>query len=93
MNAVERFENNKAMPYSKFTLSKAVEDFHLTIIEGSRFLPEIPPVNPSLLLQDTLKETIPWAIVLSSEQARSEGIINPVLLEVTRQLHGQISVF
>ncbi|MGB7712032.1 MAG: hypothetical protein WBL95_21295 [Microcoleus sp.] len=43
MNAVERFENNKAMPYSKFTLSKAVEDFHLTIIEGSRFLPENSP--------------------------------------------------
>jgi len=76
------------MPYSKFTLSKVVEDFHLTIIEGARFLPEILPVTPSLLeilpvtpsllLQDTLKETIPWAIAVSSEKARSEGIINPV---------------
>ncbi len=81
------------MPYSKFTLSKAVEDFNLTIVEGARFLPEIAPVTPSLLLQDTLKETIPWAIALSSEKARSEGIINPVLLEVKRQLQGQISVF
>ena len=81
------------MPYSKFTLSKAVEDFHLTIIEGSRFLPEILPVTPSPLLQDILKETIPWAIAVSSEKARSEGIINPVLLEVKRQLQGQISVF
>jgi hypothetical protein len=74
------------MPYSKFTLSKAVEDFRLTIIEGPRFLPEISPVTPSPLLQDTLKETIPWAIAVSSEKARSEGIINPVLLEVKRQL-------
>ena len=81
------------MPYSKFTLSKAVEDFNLTIVEGARFLPEIGPVTPSLLLQDTLKETIPWAIAVSSEKARSEGIINPVLLEVKRQLKGQISVF
>ena len=81
------------MPYSKFTLSKAVEDFHLTIIEGARFLPEILPVTPSVLLQDILKETIPWAIAVSSEKARSEGIINPVLLEVKRQLQGQISVF
>ncbi len=81
------------MPYSKFTLSKAVEDFNLTIVEGARFLPEIAPVTPSLLLQDTLKETIPWAIAVSSEKARSEGIINPVLLEVKRQLQGQISVF
>ena len=47
------------MLYSKFTLSKAVDDFHLTIIEGSRFLPGIPPVTPSALLQDTLRETIP----------------------------------
>ncbi|WP_445241374.1 hypothetical protein [Microcoleus vaginatus] len=35
------------MPYSKFTLSKAVEAFDLTIVEGTRFLPEISPVTPS----------------------------------------------
>ena len=81
------------MPYSKFTLSKAVDDFQLTIVEGDRFLPEISPFNPSSLLKDTLKETIPWAVAVGSEKARSEGIINPVLLEVKRQLHGQISVF
>jgi len=81
------------MPYSKFTLSKAIDDFQLTLVEGERFLPEIPPVNPTLLLQDTLKETLPWAIAVGSEKARSEGIINPVLLEVKRQLQGQVSVF
>jgi hypothetical protein len=81
------------MPDSKFTLSKAVEAFDLTIVEGTRFLPEISPVTPSSLLQDTLRETIPWAIAVSSEKARSEGIINPVLLEVKRQVQGQISVF
>ncbi len=81
------------MPYSKFTLSKAVDDFQLTIVEGDRFLPEISPFNPSSLLKDTLKETLPWAVAVGSEKARSEGIINPVLLEVKRQLHGQISVF
>ena len=81
------------MPYSKFTLSKAVDDFQLTIIEGDRFLPEVSLVNPTSLLKDTLKETLPWAIAVSSEKARSEGIILPVLLEVKRQLKGQISVF
>ncbi len=81
------------MPYSKFTLSKAVEDFQLTIVEGDRFLPEVPPINPTALLKDTLKETVPWAIAVGSEKARSEGIINPVLLEVKRQLKGKISVF
>ncbi len=81
------------MPYSKFSLSKALDDFELVLIEGDRFLPEISPVNPSSLLKDTLKETLPWAIAVGSEKARSEGIINPVLLEVKRQLNGQISVF
>jgi len=81
------------MPYSKFTLSRAVDDFHLTIVEGSRFFPDIAPIEPTLLLRDLLKETIPWAIAVSSEKARSEGIINPVLLEARRQLNGQISVF
>lgn len=81
------------MPYSKFTLSKAIDDFNLTIVEGERFLPEITPITPTPLLQEILKETIPWAIAVSSEKARSEGIINPVLLEVRRQLKGQISVF
>jgi hypothetical protein len=80
------------MPYSKFTLSKAVEDFHLIIVEGDRFLPDIPKIAPTPLLQEILKENIPWAIAVSSEKARSEGIINPMLLEVKRQLKGQISV-
>lgn len=81
------------MPYSKFTLSKAVEDFNLTIVEGASFLPDVAPVTPTPLLQEILKETLPWAIAVSSEKARSEGIINPVLLEVKRQLQGKISVF
>lgn len=73
------------MPYSKFTLSKAVEDFHLTIVEGGRFPPDIPSVTPTPLLQDILKETIPWAIAVSSEKARSEGIL---LLHLDRVPHG-----
>ena len=81
------------MPYSKFTLRKAVEDFQLALVEGDRFLPEAASVSPTSLLADTLRETLPWAIAASTEKARSEGIINPVLLEVRRQLDGQVSVF
>ena len=81
------------MPYSKFTLSKAVEDFDLTIVEGDRFLPPIPPVEPTPLLREILKDTVPWAIAVGSEKARSEGIINPVLLDIKRQLDQPIIVF
>ena len=45
-------------------------------------------INPTTLLKDTLKETVPWAIAVGSEKARAAGIINPVLLEVKRQLKG-----
>ncbi len=81
------------MPYSKFTLSRAVEDFGLTVQEEPNLFAAIPPVVPTPLLRDILVENVPWAVAVGSEKARSEGIINPVLLEVKRQLGGQVGVF
>jgi hypothetical protein len=81
------------MPYSKFTLIRAIEDFELIVREESNLFAAIDPVKPTPLLQEILLENVPWAIAVGSEKARSEGIINPVLLEVKRQLGGQIGVF
>ncbi|NEQ66622.1 MAG: hypothetical protein F6K21_14165 [Symploca sp. SIO2D2] len=81
------------MSYREFTWSKAKQDFNLKTIEGERFLPEVPVVQPSSLLQEMLKRGIPWAIAVGNEKARSEAIINPILLEVKQVLEGQISVF
>jgi hypothetical protein len=81
------------MPYSKFTLSRTVTDFNLTVKEGPNLFKDIPTVAPSPFLQELLTDTIPWALAVGSEKARSEGIINPVLLEVRRQLNGQVGVF
>jgi hypothetical protein len=81
------------MPYSKFTLSRVVEDFELIVQEKPNLFVAIDPVKPTPLLQEILLENVPWAIAVGSEKARSEGIINPVLLEVKRQLGGQIGVF
>jgi hypothetical protein len=78
--------SNKPMPYSKFTLSRAVEDFDLTVREESNLFADIEPISPTSLLREILVENVPWAIAVGSEKARSEGIINPVLLEVKRQL-------
>ena len=49
------------MSYREFTWSKAKQDFNLKTIEGERFLPEVPVVQPSFLLQEMLKRGIPWA--------------------------------
>ncbi|WP_293349007.1 MULTISPECIES: hypothetical protein [unclassified Microcoleus] len=82
------------MPYSQFTtLGKVKEAFNLTVVEGIRFLPEIEPIAPTTVLQTMLETNLPWAIATSTEKARSEAIINPVLLEVRNILNQQISVF
>lgn len=82
------------MPYSQFTtIGKVKEAFNLSILEGIRFLPEIEPIAHANALQTLLETNIPWAVAASTEKARSEAIINPVLLEVRRILNQQIGVF
>jgi hypothetical protein len=81
------------MSYNKFTLRKVVEDFSLKIQETGTFIPPLAPVAPSNFLVQMLADNIPWAIAVGSEKARSEAIINPILLEVRRQLDRQVSVF
>ncbi|MGF1535325.1 MAG: hypothetical protein ACFB4J_02405, partial [Elainellaceae cyanobacterium] len=81
------------MSYREFTWAKAKQDFDLTTVEGQRFFPPLPEVTPSPLLQETLKRNVPWAIAVGNEKARSEAIINPILLEVKDSLGGKVSVF
>ncbi|HAX88260.1 MAG TPA: hypothetical protein DCY91_18820 [Cyanobacteria bacterium UBA11370] len=81
------------MPYSQFTIEKVKQDFHLTTVEGVRFFPDtLELIAPSPRLQGIL-EDLPWAIAVDTEKARSEVIINPILLEVRRIFDRQISVF
>ncbi len=81
------------MPYSQFTLHQAVETFDLTVVEGTNLFTDIIPVEPSPLLRDTLADNVPWAAAVSNGKARSEALINPILLEVRRLYDRQISVF
>ncbi|MEM9219689.1 MAG: hypothetical protein AAGD25_35850 [Cyanobacteria bacterium P01_F01_bin.150] len=81
------------MSYQEFTWAKAKQDFALKTVEGGPFIHDIPTVQPTPLLTETLKRNVPWAIAVGNEKARSEGIINPILLEVKECLDGKISVF
>jgi len=81
------------MVYSDFTLRKVKQSFGLTAVEGGRFLPEVEPIAPSPILAGLLEDTVPWAIAVGTEKAKSEVIIAPALLEVKRLLNHQISVF
>ncbi len=81
------------MTYSQFTIDKAKRDLKLTIVEGVRFFPDrIAPITLSSRLEIIL-ENLPWAVAVGTEKARSEVIINPILLEMRRILNRQISVF
>lgn len=81
------------MSYSEFNLRKVKQVFGLTTVEGERFLPIIEPIAPSATLTDFLAESLPLAIATGSEKARSELIISPVLVEVRKILHREISLF
>jgi hypothetical protein len=81
------------MPYSSFTIAQIKSEFGIVIREGKRFLPiGLPTVPVSQRLLSVL-EDLPWAIAVGTEKARSEAIINPILLEVRRMRDQQISVF
>jgi hypothetical protein len=79
--------------YKEFSWKKAKKDFNLTTVEGGRFLPPTPLVNASPELDYLLAQNIPWAIAVGNEKARSEAVINPVLLETRRIFQNRISVF
>jgi len=61
--------------YAVQPTQQSQRDFHLTMVEGKRFLPSIEPIPPTLRLQ-TILEELPWAIAV--DKARSEVVINPV---------------
>ncbi|MEA5500745.1 hypothetical protein [Limnoraphis robusta] len=81
------------MSYSEFTLERVVKTFNLTLSEQVNLFVEIPEVECSSFLLQTLEYNVPLALAISTEKARSELIIAPILLELRRQLQDQISLF
>jgi hypothetical protein len=81
------------MAYNEFTLDMLKSRFHLTIIEDTDFFAAIPAVPISDGLVATLHDHIPLALAISTEKARSELIITPILIEVWRQMQRRVSLF
>ncbi|UBF26260.1 hypothetical protein K9N68_32935 [Kovacikia minuta CCNUW1] len=80
------------MAYSDFTLRKVSQDFHLTLMQGA-FLPKTQPITPSPYLTQFLETSLPLAIALGTEKARSGMLICPILIEVRELLNQQVSLF
>jgi len=85
--------NEGAMAYNDFTLDTLIAQFSLQVQEESNYFTLFAPLLISDLLRQILQENVPLALDISTEKARSEFIIAPVLSEVRRQLDHRISLF
>lgn len=80
------------MAYSDFSLRKALQDFDLST-QDEVFFRAIDPIIPSSYLLEFLERSLPLAIAIGTEKARSELLVSPILLEVREQLERKISFF
>jgi hypothetical protein len=80
------------MAYSDFTTIAKVKTLGIDVVE-SNFLPEIVNITPSVYLAEALRLGLPLVLARGSEKARAELLIAPVLLEVSRHLNRQMSLF
>ena len=81
------------MAYSDFSLAKVKKSFNLTLDETRNLFVDTKPVTPSETLRTILIDYIPLATAISTEKARSEFLIAPILAEVRRLLNNKISLF
>lgn len=81
------------MAYSDFKLLEIIDSFGLVIHESSGLFASIQEQECSDLLSTILRENVDLAVAISSEKARSEMIISPILLEIRRKFNYQISLF
>src|SRR2546428_4705845 len=81
------------MAYSEFTLQEVAQRFQLVIEEQHNLFAAVPEIEPGDFLRAILDENVPLALALSTEKARSELIIAPVLVEVRKLAQRQISLF
>ncbi|WP_375475434.1 hypothetical protein [uncultured Nostoc sp.] len=71
------------MAYSDFSLAKVKKSFDLTLDETRNLFVDTKPVTPSETLRTILIDYIPLATAISTEKARSEFLIAPILAEVS----------
>ena len=81
------------MSYSQFTIELIKTNFGITISELFGIFSDIPEVEYSDFLAQTLREYVPLALSIDTEKARSEFIVAPILFELKKQSQEPISLF
>lgn len=80
------------MSYSNFGLAELAKRFSLEV-KNAVWLENPQPIEPSVLLKTWLAQNVGFAVAQSTEKARSEFMIAPILAEVRQHFAGRISLF
>jgi len=83
----------KKMSYSDFNFSEIKNKFQLSFVEVTGVFSTYTSRNPEPWLISFLAQTIPLALAINTEKARSELIVAPLLLGLKNLFNGSISIF
>ena len=89
----EYWRKVRKMSYGDFTIESLKEQFGIEIIEDCNLFPQGASAEIPELLTQLLQRYVPLAITISTEKARSELIIAPILAEFKIKFRDQISLF
>ena len=81
------------MAYIDFSLASVKKALNLTISPRQDLFSAVPALEVSNYLTETLLYNVPFALASNTEKSRSEMIIAPILLELTRHFADRISLF
>ncbi len=81
------------MAYSDFTVHDLTQRLGLRYAESADLFAGAAPAEAGEILLAVLRENTPVALAISTEKARSELLIAPILMEARRQTHGAVSFF
>ncbi len=81
------------MAYTDFTVEDLTQGLGLCFVDVADLFAGVAPRPPGVILAGYLQEASPLAITASTEKARSEMIIAPILVEARRQAGGGVSLF
>ena len=81
------------MPYTQFSVEQIKTNFGISLTRIVGLFADIPEIEPSNFLQETLQFNLPLALEINSDKARSELIVAPILVEIKKRLPERMSLF
>jgi hypothetical protein len=92
--SLEQAANEMELPvaFSDFSIRRVIKDLGVKVDETSDFFAAVLPLPVSPALHVSLTRAMRVLTTVSTEKARSESIVSPVLFEVLDQLSNKISL-